>query len=101
MCSAPGDTTEMFNRVIHDEPDLDGIPDKVRPLVENCLAKDPQERPSLAQLLSELSPLTAESIWLTRRSAWLRDEPEVRLSLYHRDNSTAADAFRRLFLLDP
>ncbi|MGK5730576.1 protein kinase domain-containing protein [Streptomyces sp. URMC 124] len=40
----------MF-RIAEEEPDLTGVPDGLRPLITSFLAKDPQERPTPAQVL--------------------------------------------------
>jgi serine/threonine protein kinase len=41
-------------RVVHEEPDLDGVPNTLRPVLETALAKSPAARPSLDELSSEL-----------------------------------------------
>ncbi|KQX45678.1 MULTISPECIES: PQQ-binding-like beta-propeller repeat protein [unclassified Streptomyces] len=43
-------------QVVHDEPDLTGVPADLAPLVARCLAKDPAERPTPAQIMSALLP---------------------------------------------
>ncbi|WP_306328958.1 serine/threonine-protein kinase, partial [Streptomyces venezuelae] len=43
-------------QVVHDEPDLTGVPAELAPLVARCLAKDPAERPSPAQIMAALLP---------------------------------------------
>ncbi|MFH8579221.1 PQQ-binding-like beta-propeller repeat protein [Streptomyces zaomyceticus] len=43
-------------QVVHDEPDLTGVPAELAPLVARCLAKDPAERPTPAQMMSALLP---------------------------------------------
>ncbi|WP_406292905.1 protein kinase [Embleya sp. NBC_00888] len=47
----------LYN-VVHTEPDLSGLPDKIRPIAAGCLAKDPAARPSAAQLLEAIGRLT-------------------------------------------
>ncbi|WUH91482.1 substrate-binding domain-containing protein [Streptomyces sp. NBC_00433] len=42
-------------RVVHEEPDLTGLPAELLPLVEPCLAKEPGARPTVAELLAALS----------------------------------------------
>ncbi|MFD3382134.1 MULTISPECIES: PQQ-binding-like beta-propeller repeat protein [unclassified Streptomyces] len=41
-------------QVVHDEPDLTGVPDDLAPLVGRCLAKEPDERPTPDELMAEL-----------------------------------------------
>ncbi|MFJ7775567.1 serine/threonine-protein kinase [Streptomyces yangpuensis] len=41
-------------QVVHSEPDLSGLPRQLVPLVERCLAKDPQERPTAEELIAEM-----------------------------------------------
>ena len=40
-----GSTAALVYRVVHSEPDTGALPDEIRPLIERCLAKDPQHRP--------------------------------------------------------
>ncbi|MFE0629826.1 PQQ-binding-like beta-propeller repeat protein [Streptomyces sp. NPDC058864] len=46
-------------QVVHDEPQLDGIPADLRPLIERCLAKNPEDRPSPDALMAELRTVSA------------------------------------------
>ncbi|WP_329130047.1 protein kinase [Streptomyces sp. NBC_01476] len=48
-------TPALLYRVVHEEPDLDGVPAEVLPLIRACLLKDPQERPT-AHAALELLP---------------------------------------------
>ena len=50
-----GSTAALVYRVVHSEPDTNLLPDEIRPLIERCLAKDPQHRPTAAQVLAEVS----------------------------------------------
>lgn len=42
-------------RVVHGQPQLDGVPHALRGLIARCLAKPPAERPALALLLREFA----------------------------------------------
>ncbi|MFG3099500.1 PQQ-binding-like beta-propeller repeat protein [Streptomyces sp. NPDC048182] len=46
-------------QVVHDEPDLTGVPGSLAPLVRRCLAKDPDERPTPDELMRELRSVAA------------------------------------------
>ncbi|WP_404869960.1 protein kinase [Kitasatospora griseola] len=52
----------MLYRVVHEEPDLSGIPPVLAPLVRACLAKEPSERPPAAALHERLSELAARGV---------------------------------------
>ncbi|WP_084685234.1 serine/threonine-protein kinase [Nonomuraea coxensis] len=49
-----GGVAEVVYRVIHHAPALDGLDERVRPLVERALDKDPARRPSAQQLMDLL-----------------------------------------------
>ena len=49
-----GSTAALVYRVVHSEPDTGALPDEIRPLIERCLAKDPQHRPTAGQILAEV-----------------------------------------------
>ncbi|GGW17624.1 hypothetical protein GCM10018980_32820 [Streptomyces capoamus] len=46
-------------QVVHDEPDLAGVPEGLAPLVLRCLAKEPAERPTPDELMRELRSVAA------------------------------------------
>ena len=46
-------------QVVHDEPDLTGVPEEVAPLVMRCLAKEPEDRPTPDELMRALRSLAA------------------------------------------
>ncbi|GKQ37241.1 serine/threonine-protein kinase [Streptomyces sp. A012304] len=46
-------------QVVHDEPDLTGVPQSLAPLVLRCLAKEPEERPTPDELMRELRSVAA------------------------------------------
>lgn len=45
-----GSGPDVLYRVVHQEPEIDGLPDDLAAIVRSCLAKQPDERPSLAAL---------------------------------------------------
>ncbi|WP_433366398.1 WD40 repeat domain-containing serine/threonine protein kinase [Streptosporangium sp. CA-115845] len=45
----------VMNAVSNREPDLAGVPERIRPLLAACLAKDPGARPTVADLLAALT----------------------------------------------
>ncbi|AUG76688.1 hypothetical protein CFP65_1814 [Kitasatospora sp. MMS16-BH015] len=59
----------LLYRVIHDAPQLDAVPEALRPAVTACLAKNPADRPSPA----ELAALLGAGQQLTR-ATWLPAE---------------------------
>ncbi|MEW2128808.1 protein kinase domain-containing protein [Streptomyces sp. NPDC005435] len=46
-------------QVVHDEPDLTGVPEDLAPLVRSCLAKEPGDRPTPDELMRELRSTAA------------------------------------------
>ncbi|MFR0358291.1 serine/threonine-protein kinase [Streptomyces sediminimaris] len=46
-------------QVVHDEPDLTGVPENLAPLVVRCLAKEPADRPTPDELMRELRSVAA------------------------------------------
>ncbi|WP_127467049.1 DUF4328 domain-containing protein [Streptomyces sp. B27] len=49
----------LMYAVVQDSPALDDVPDELRPLVAECLAKDPADRPDAPALASRLAPYAA------------------------------------------
>ncbi|MFJ3175536.1 serine/threonine-protein kinase [Streptomyces roseus] len=54
-----GSSEVMLYRVVHEEPHLIGVPDALAPLVQACLAKDPEDRPTTLQLSMRLKEIAA------------------------------------------
>jgi hypothetical protein len=59
-----GSTAALVFRVVFAPAQLDTVPGEIRPLVERCLAKDPGERPSASELLTEIGAMQPEAGWL-------------------------------------
>ncbi|MEZ0068750.1 serine/threonine protein kinase [Streptacidiphilus sp. MAP12-20] len=64
-----GSSEVMLYRVVHEEPDLTGVPAALAPLLRACLAKDPSERPTPAQLHERLRELAARGAAIGRSMA--------------------------------
>ncbi|WP_109524197.1 MULTISPECIES: serine/threonine-protein kinase [Nocardia] len=52
-----GDTVHMLWRVVYEEPRLDAVPERLRPLIASCLSKDVAARPTPRQLMEQLDLL--------------------------------------------
>ena len=59
-----GSGPTLMYRVVFTPPDVGGLPAGLRPLVEWCLAKDPDQRPTTKQFLAELNIAPPEAGWL-------------------------------------
>ncbi|MEU9073131.1 serine/threonine-protein kinase [Kitasatospora sp. NPDC004745] len=46
-----GPDTAVLYRVVHEEADLSGVPADLRELVQRCLAKSPEDRPTPAEII--------------------------------------------------
>jgi Protein kinase domain/Septum formation len=66
-----GETAALLYRVVHGTPNLDQVPDKIRPLVSRCLSRSAAARPTAAEFLAELTaayPTAADlADWLPAR----------------------------------
>ncbi|WP_370414358.1 bifunctional serine/threonine-protein kinase/ABC transporter substrate-binding protein [Streptomyces fradiae] len=51
-----GAVAAVVFRTVHEEPDLDDVPDTLLPLVTACLAKDAADRPTAAEVRDALGP---------------------------------------------
>ncbi|MEV0764477.1 protein kinase [Nocardia sp. NPDC050435] len=61
-----GEAVHMLWRIVYEEPRVDGVPERLRPLIAACLTKDPAARPTPRQILAELGHLgvPANGGWL-------------------------------------
>lgn len=53
-----GNAASVLFRTVHHEPDLNGLPPGLLPLVESCLAKNPADRPTARQVAQRLTAAT-------------------------------------------
>ncbi|MDT9682767.1 protein kinase [Streptomyces sp. TRM76323] len=65
-----GTSHGVLYRIVHEEPSLDGLPEQLRELVGRCLAKDPAERPSVAEVLT-MCQRASDQTALRRPDEWL------------------------------
>lgn len=65
-------------RVVHNEPDLAGVPEDLVPLLRRCLAKDPRERPTPYELMVALRASSPSSGCDTQAYIPAQREPEPR-----------------------
>ncbi|MCX5318033.1 serine/threonine protein kinase [Streptomyces sp. NBC_00154] len=61
----------LHYRVLHEPPEMDGLPRELRAVVEPCLAKDPALRPGLGELLHQLIEPVDDLVTVLGTSAWL------------------------------
>jgi serine/threonine protein kinase len=59
-----GSTAALVYRVVYAAPNLDGVPEEIRPLIERCLAKDPGQRPAASEVLREAEAAQPMTEWL-------------------------------------
>jgi Protein kinase domain len=59
-----GTAASIDYRVVHHEPDLHGLDPFIRDVVAECLVKDPEKRPSPAQIADRLASGAADGRWL-------------------------------------
>ena len=80
-----GPTPALLYRVVNETPDLTAVPARLSPLVEQCLAKDPADRPTPAEILASLSDdvgvLTGEWLPPTIAESMSRYRPTVQTPL--------------------
>ncbi|MFH8623573.1 serine/threonine-protein kinase [Streptomyces vietnamensis] len=60
----------VLYRIVHEQPDLSAVPERLTELVTRCLAKDPEARPSLSEIISLCQAANAATV-LRRPEDWL------------------------------
>ncbi|MER6450970.1 serine/threonine-protein kinase [Streptomyces venezuelae] len=77
-------------QVVHNDPDLTGLPTALVPVVESCLAKDPADRPTPDTLISDLRALAYPTSEDTRAFIPRPREPDRLEEATHRRDRIAA-----------
>ncbi|MFF9849740.1 bifunctional serine/threonine-protein kinase/ABC transporter substrate-binding protein [Streptomyces litmocidini] len=94
-----GAVAAVVYRTVHEEPDLDGLPAPLLPLVTACLAKDAASRPTAAEARDALGPYEGPAEdWLppglpgliARRSARVLDLPVADPTVLDREEPRSA-----------
>lgn len=65
-----GTSHGVLYRIVHEEPDLTGVPERLTELVTRCLAKDAEARPSITEVIGLCQSANAETV-LRRPEDWL------------------------------
>src|SRR6201996_3738817 len=85
-----GHFSSLIYRIMQEEPDLSGCPDGLRDFIGQCLAKDPAQRPDLAEtLVVAKSGLTGQTMQLASGS-WLPEPVAGTLAAYDTSAAPAA-----------
>ncbi|RSS84600.1 serine/threonine protein kinase [Streptomyces sp. WAC05292] len=77
----------VLYRIVHEEPDLSGVPQRLSELVTRCLAKDPADRPTVAEVIA-LCQSANDATTLRRAEDWL--PPAVTAEITARSAAPAA-----------
>ncbi|MFE6288250.1 serine/threonine-protein kinase [Streptomyces sp. NPDC057877] len=68
----------LLYRIVHERPSLDGIPEELLSTVARCLAKQPEQRPTAAELSTLLRDTTMPGAWEKALPPELSDELAAR-----------------------
>ncbi|MFI1655801.1 serine/threonine-protein kinase [Streptomyces sp. NPDC020472] len=60
----------VLYRIVHEEPDLSAVPERLTELVTRCLSKEPEDRPTLSEIIRLCQAANAATV-LRRPEDWL------------------------------
>ncbi|WP_052390412.1 serine/threonine-protein kinase [Streptomyces sp. NRRL B-24484] len=75
-----GPDTAVLYRVVHEEPDLSAVPAGLRELLARCLAKDPAQRPTPAEVIEAARSHPAVGGQLRFADDWLPDRVNTEIT---------------------
>jgi serine/threonine protein kinase len=77
-----GHPAALMHRITNEEPGLDDCPDSLRPIVTRCLAKSPEDRPGLPEIMSHAQEILAGHTMQLAGSSWLPEPVAETLDAY-------------------
>jgi serine/threonine protein kinase len=77
-----GHFAALVYRIANESPNLDGCPDSLRPLIERSLAKNPAERPDLAEVMEFARQMLSGQTMGLVGASWLPDPVASNLAAY-------------------
>ncbi|MBA4866015.1 hypothetical protein H1V43_32715 [Streptomyces sp. PSKA54] len=101
-----GPAEAVLHRVLHEEPDLDGVPAHLKELLTSALSRSPERRPTPGHLLSELpgaqdpgTTLDVDAVSTVLATAWQMPEAAASPASVLRQRTTRAAAVAAVVLL--
>jgi serine/threonine protein kinase len=77
-----GHSDTLFYRILNEPPELDDCPDTLRPVVAQCLAKDPADRPAVEEVMEYARAATTGQTVRLADDSWLPAPIAVALKSY-------------------